>query len=223
MHPIFHFDMAKGKKSTTSARRQQRPGPGAITPIAGINLSRCGGNLSNPVRDIEWRAPQAQELNTTYRRKAAKIYTHGAVADLVPCERCAQGRGPFQKCVIAWDDKGYVGNANCANCYWSHKTSSCSRRYVLPCQALMEEGHPLGDFEEACRIHCHGAHIPDEDGEESSSDEEDDSDDEYEEETDEASEAGADGDYGTTCQKRKSVGSPYDSTGGDTPKAKKMR
>lgn len=158
--------MAKDGKSTTSGRRRQtHTGPGLVTPIAGIDLSRCGGNLTNPVRDLEWRAQQVQDLNTTYRRKAAKIYTHGAVADLAPCSRCTDGKGPFQKCVIAWDDKGYVGNANCANCYWFHKTSSCGRRYVLPCQALADEGKDLGDFEEACRIHCHGAHIADDYGE----------------------------------------------------------
>lgn len=163
-HISNNFNMAKESKAAATGRRRQiHTGPGLVTPIAGIDLSRCGGNLTNPVRDLEWRAPQAQDLNTTYRRKAAKIYTHGAVADVAPCSRCAEGKGPFQKCVIAWDDKGYVGNANCANCYWFHKTSSCDRRYTLPCQALAEQGEDLGEFEEACRIHCHGAHIPDDD------------------------------------------------------------
>ncbi|EEA22055.1 hypothetical protein TMatcc_008521 [Talaromyces marneffei ATCC 18224] len=163
-------------------RHQIHTGPGLVTPIAGIDLSRCGGNLNNPVRDLEWRASKAQDLNTTYRRKAAKIYTHGAVADLAPCSRCAEAKGPFQKCVIAWDNTGYVSNANCANCYWFHKTSSCDRRYVLPCQALAEEGQDLGGFEDACRIHCHGAHIPDDDGAENeakSSDEGDEDTDDY--------------------------------------------
>jgi hypothetical protein len=132
-----------------------------VTPIAGIDLSRCSGNLTDPVRDLEWLAPHAQELNTSYRRKAAKIYTHGTAADLAPCSRCATGKGPFQKCVIAWDDEGYISQGNCANCYWFHKTSSCSRRYTLPCQALADLGEDLGGFEEACRIHCGGAHIPD--------------------------------------------------------------
>lgn len=154
--------MAKQTKGKTSGRRRQTSTrPGLVTPIAGIDLSRCGGNLTDPVRDLEWLAPHAQEINTSYRRKAAKIYTHGAVADLAPCSRCATGKGPFQKCVIAWDDKGYVSQGNCANCYWFHKTSSCSRRYTLPCQALADLGEELGEFEEACRIHCDGAHIPD--------------------------------------------------------------
>lgn len=148
--------MAKAK---TSGRRRKTQAPGLVTSIADIDLSHCGGNLTNPVRDLEWLAPHAQELNTSYRRKAAKIYTHGAAADLAPCSRCASGKGPFQKCVIAWDEGGYISNGNCANCYWFHKTSSCSRRYVLPCKALHDEGLDLGEFEEACRIHCDGEHI----------------------------------------------------------------
>lgn len=154
--------MPKQNKGTTSGRRHRaQTGPGLVTPIAGIDLSRCGGNFTDPVRDLEWLEPRAQELNTTYRRKAAKIYTHGAVADLAPCSRCAKGQGPFHKCVVAWDDKGYVSKGNRANCYWFHKTSSCTRRWTLPCQALAAQGDDLGEFEEACQIHCHGAHIPD--------------------------------------------------------------
>ncbi|KUL82256.1 hypothetical protein ZTR_10773 [Talaromyces verruculosus] len=129
--------MAKAK--TSGRRRKTQARPGLVTSIADIDLSHCGGNLTNPVRDLEWIAPHAQELNTSYRRKAAKIYTHGAAADLAPCSRCASGKGPFQKCVIAWDEQGYISNGNCANCYWFHKTSSCSRRYVLPCQALYDK------------------------------------------------------------------------------------
>ncbi|GAM38589.1 hypothetical protein TCE0_033f09431 [Talaromyces pinophilus] len=152
--------MAKQTKVNSSGRRRNtQAGQGLVTSIADIDLSHCGGNLTNPVRDLEWLAPHAQELNTSYRRKAAKIYTHGAAADLAPCSRCASGKGPFQKCVIAWDEQGYISNGNCANCYWFHKTSSCSRRYVLPCQALYDKGLDLGEFEEACRIHCDGEHI----------------------------------------------------------------
>lgn len=153
--------MAKRTKAKASRRRRQTAAAGLVTPIAGIDLSRCGGNLTIPVRDLEWLEPRAQALDTTYRRKAAKIYTHGTVADLAPCSRCAAGKGPFRKCVIAWDNEGYIANGNCANCYWFHKTSSCSRRYILPCEALANAGKDLGEFEEACSIHCSGAHILD--------------------------------------------------------------
>ncbi|RAO74193.1 uncharacterized protein BHQ10_010205 [Talaromyces amestolkiae] len=153
--------MAKQTNAKASRRRRQTAAAGLVTPIAGIDLSRCGGNLTIPVRDLEWLEPRAQALDTSYRRKAAKIYTHGTVADTAPCSRCAAGKGPFRKCVIAWDDQGYIANGNCANCYWFHKTSSCNRRYILPCEALAKAGKDLGEFQEACSIHCNGTHIPD--------------------------------------------------------------
>lgn len=154
--------MAKQTKAKAPGRRRQTARAGLVTSIAGIDLSHCRGNLTTPVRDLEWLAPQAQALDTSYRRKAAKIYTHGTVADLAPCERCAEGKGPFLRCVIAWDDKGYIAKGNCANCYWFHQTSTCSRRLILPCKALAKAGKNLGEFEDACRIQCHGAHISDE-------------------------------------------------------------
>lgn len=156
--PSNDLKMAKTKLKTSRRPRQSQTGPGLVTSISESSLSGCRGISTKRVRDLEWVAP-AQALNTAYRIKAAKIYTHGTDASLAPCTRCEKGKGPFHKCVIAWNDKGYVCKGTCANCYWHHKTTSCNRRSILPCQALVQQRQDLGEFEEACRIHCNGAHI----------------------------------------------------------------
>lgn len=132
--------------------------PALVTKLT-IDTSRLGGNLTRQLRDLEWVKPKEIAIDDPFRRKAAKIYAFGTICDVAPCERCAKGRGPFHKCIVAWDNKGYIAHGNCANCYWIHRTDACTRRAILPCKALQEMGEDLGAFEEACRIHCKGAHI----------------------------------------------------------------
>jgi Protein of unknown function (DUF3716) len=132
-------------------------GGGTITPVASIDLEACKGNVAVPRRNIEWRG-DALDINDAMRRKAAYIYSHGVVVQGVPCSRCVNGSGPFKDCVVAFDDKGYIANGVCANCYWLHRTDLCSSRKLLPCEALWRAGFELGGFEEACKAHCGSAH-----------------------------------------------------------------
>lgn len=155
------------------------PARGAITPVGSLDLSRLQGNLPVAHRHVEWRGAFALPIVTVMQRKACKIYTHGTVVNHVPCTRCVNGSGPFRRCVVAWDNNGYIAKGVCANCYWQHRTDVCSRRHDYPCKALADAGRNLGDFASACEIACGGIHLPgrqveqEEEEEEEEDDEED--------------------------------------------------
>ncbi|KAH8689014.1 hypothetical protein BGW36DRAFT_258190, partial [Talaromyces proteolyticus] len=132
-----------------------------VTPVHTLNLSKCRSKLNHPKRDLEWRERELQvNPDDSYQRRAAKIYTHGyEVGPLLECTRCRNSIGPFPKCVVAYDEQGYIARGCCANCVWYHRTDVCTLRNPLPCAALAEAKLPMGPWGQACANYCFGEHL----------------------------------------------------------------